>query len=272
MSLDDDTTDDGVPEMDTFQQLIDTDVDGLLDMPHKPTKVTSNDRLERAFLEIVEFRRTHGRLPSPSTREISERKLGARLDGILADDTKIKALTHLDELGLLTAPEAPGSIDELLDDDPLGLLADEHLHVPLSAMSSEDPPNLAAHRHGPEPIVDGSAEGEHGHCRSVGRAQDQSAVVEDLERDLGSISIQRRGIDASIVVIELARLLRDENRRRLRQVTVQKFVELVPYVEPGQHRRDEPDDGDEPDHHDQETSLQRTGSTHHVEGESRATM
>lgn len=120
-----DLPDDGAAVADPFQQLIDTDVDGLLDLPDKPTKVTSKDRLERAFLEIVEFRRTHGRLPSPTTREISERKLGARLDGILADDTKIDALIHLDDLGLLAVPEAPGSIEELLDDDPLGLLTDE---------------------------------------------------------------------------------------------------------------------------------------------------
>lgn len=125
MALDDGRAEDVVPEVDTFQQLIDTDVDGLLDLPDKPTKVTSSDRLERAFLEIVQFHRTHGRLPSPTTREISERKLGARLDGILADDTKIDALAHLDELGMLQVPEAPGSIEELLDDDPLGLLADE---------------------------------------------------------------------------------------------------------------------------------------------------
>lgn len=112
-------------EHDAFQKLLDSDVDGLLDMPEKPRKVTSSDRLERAFLEIVEFRRTHGRLPSPTTREISERKLGARLDGILADDNKIQALTHLDELGLLDVPEAPGSIDELLEHDPLDLLGDD---------------------------------------------------------------------------------------------------------------------------------------------------
>src|SRR5699024_9637804 len=98
---------------------------GLLDMPEKPKKVTSSDRLERAFLEIVEFRRTHGRLPSSTTREISERKLGARLDGIHADDGKVEALTHLDEFGLLELPKAPGSIDELLDDDSIDLLANE---------------------------------------------------------------------------------------------------------------------------------------------------
>ena len=91
MTSADDTTagSDRIVEHDAFQKLLDSDVDGLLDMPEKPKKVTSSDRLERAFLEIVEFRRTHGRLPSPTTREISERKLGARLDGILADDNKI---------------------------------------------------------------------------------------------------------------------------------------------------------------------------------------
>lgn len=77
------------------------DVDGLLDAPQKPKKVTSSDRLERAFLEIVEFRREHERVPSSTTREIAERKLGARLDGILANDEKIEALKHLDEFGLL---------------------------------------------------------------------------------------------------------------------------------------------------------------------------
>ncbi|NDK90416.1 GIY-YIG nuclease family protein [Gordonia desulfuricans] len=127
MTSADDTTagSDRIVEHDAFQKLLDSDVDGLLDMPEKPKKVTSSDRLERAFLEIVEFRRTHGRLPSPTTREISERKLGARLDGILADDNKIQALTHLDEFGLLDVPEAPGSIDELLEHDPLDLLGDD---------------------------------------------------------------------------------------------------------------------------------------------------
>lgn len=102
------------------------DVDGLLDAPQKPKKVTSSDRLERAFLEIVEFRREHERVPSSTTREIAERKLGARLDGILANDEKIEALKHLDEFGLLDAPEPPGSLDDLLDGDAIDdLLGDE---------------------------------------------------------------------------------------------------------------------------------------------------
>lgn len=108
-----------------FQSLLDSDVDGLLDVAEKPKKVTSNDRLERAFLEVVEFRRTHDRLPSSTTREIAERKLGARLDGILANEDKIAALKHLDEFGLLDTPEPPASIDDLIDSDDFDLLGDE---------------------------------------------------------------------------------------------------------------------------------------------------
>ena len=102
------------------------DVDGLLDAPQKPKKITSSDRLERAFLEIVEFRREHERVPSSTTHEIAERKLGARLDGILANDEKIEALKHLDEFGLLDAPQPPGSLDDLLDGDAIDdLLGDD---------------------------------------------------------------------------------------------------------------------------------------------------
>lgn len=112
------------PRLD-FQSLLDSDVDGLLDIAEKPRKVTSSVRLERAFSEIVEFRRAHDRLPSSTTREIAERKLGARLDGILADETKVTALKHLNEFGLLDASEPPASIGDLLDSDDFNLLGDD---------------------------------------------------------------------------------------------------------------------------------------------------
>lgn len=134
---------------DAFQRLLDADVEGLLDMPDKPQRITAGDRLERAFIEIVEFRRAHGRLPSSTTREISERKLGARLDGILANDEKIEALRHLDEFGLLEVPEAPASIDELLDADPLGLLGDDTGVLDVSGLPARRKPTPAhdvAHR------------------------------------------------------------------------------------------------------------------------------
>lgn len=109
----------------SIELLLESDVDGLLDAPQKPKKVTSADRLERAFLEIVEFRRAHGRVPDSHTRQIAERKLGARLDGILADEEKVTALKPLDEFGLLEVPNAPASLDDLLEGDDLGLLGDE---------------------------------------------------------------------------------------------------------------------------------------------------
>lgn len=100
--------------------------DELLNAPEKPKKITSSDRLERAFLEIVEFRRSKGRVPSSQTREIAERKLGARLDGFLANEAKAEAVKHLDEFGLLEAPAAPASLDELLESDDLDdLLGDD---------------------------------------------------------------------------------------------------------------------------------------------------
>ena len=120
--------------------LIDVDVDGLLDAPEKPRKVTSSDRLERAFLEIVEFRRAHDRVPSSTTREIAERKLGARLDGIIASEEKIAALRHLDEFGLLEVPKAPTSMDDLLDGDEFDLLADESGLLDVSDLPVRQPP------------------------------------------------------------------------------------------------------------------------------------
>lgn len=100
--------------------------DDLLIAPEKAPKITSSDRLERAFLEIVEFYKTNNRVPSSSTREIAERKLGARLDGFLANDERTAAVKHLDEFGLLDAAEAPTSIDELLEGEDLDeLLGDD---------------------------------------------------------------------------------------------------------------------------------------------------
>lgn len=119
---------------DVFQRLLDSDISGLLDAPEKPKKVTSSDRLERAFLEVADFRREHGRTPSSTTREIAERKLGARLDGILANKEKIATLEPLDEFGLLAEPEPPASIDDLLDSDDLDLLSDETGILDLSGL------------------------------------------------------------------------------------------------------------------------------------------
>lgn len=118
----------------SIEALLDSDVDGLLDAPQKPRKATTSDRLARAFLEIVEFRRTHGRTPDSTTRVIAERKLGARLEGILASEEKIAALKDLDEFGLLEVPDGPASIDDLLEGDEFNLLDDESGLLDLSGL------------------------------------------------------------------------------------------------------------------------------------------
>jgi hypothetical protein len=122
--------------------ILDSDVDGLLDTPEKAKKATSADRLERAFLEIVEFRRSQGRVPDSQTRTIAERKLGARLDGILADDQKIAALKPLDdEFGLLEVPEPPATLEDLLEGDDLDLLGDDSGLLDISDLPTRKPPS-----------------------------------------------------------------------------------------------------------------------------------
>lgn len=133
-----------------FQAVLDADVDGLLDAPEEPPKITSSDRLARAFLEIVEFYRAHGRVPSSITHEIAERKLGARLDGFLASEERATAVKHLDEFGLLEAPQAPASIDELLEGHDLDdLLGDDGGILDVSDLPvrrSSDAPDSVAKR------------------------------------------------------------------------------------------------------------------------------
>lgn len=129
--------------------LFDSDLDGLLDLPDKPQKISSSDRLERAFLDVLDFRRLKGRIPSSSTRDIAERRLGARLDGILADEEKVAALKPLDEFGLLELPDAPDSIEDLLHGDELGLLDDESGLLDVSALpvrKAPDSPDSVARR------------------------------------------------------------------------------------------------------------------------------
>lgn len=110
---------------DALDAIFDSDLDGLLDAPEKPKPVTSLDRLQRAFSEVVEFYREYDREPSSTTRDIAERKLGARLDGIRLDEDKKSKLLELDEFGLLAEAEAPESLDDVLDSDDFDLLGDD---------------------------------------------------------------------------------------------------------------------------------------------------
>jgi len=95
--------------------LFESDDEGLFEAPVKPRPITSEDRLERAFIEILEFYDKHKRRPDPDTREIAERKLGARLVGILNSEEKKQHLRHLDDVGLLAEPDVPETLKELFE-------------------------------------------------------------------------------------------------------------------------------------------------------------
>lgn len=140
MTEDHSGTEDFEVEFDSLQAIFDTDHE-LLNTAEKVKKVTPADRLERSFIEILNFVRQHEREPSATTREIEERKLGARLDGIRNSAAKIEALKSLDELQLLVEPEAPASLDDILSldggDDGLGLLDDPSGLLDVSALPAE---------------------------------------------------------------------------------------------------------------------------------------
>lgn len=100
----------------------------LLDEPEAPVRyrLSGRDRLERAFIEILEFVGDHGREPDPDCLQVPERKLGARLVGIRADEAKIEALRELDTLGLLAESPIEASFEDVLQGDDLaGLLDDD---------------------------------------------------------------------------------------------------------------------------------------------------
>lgn len=137
---------------DNLQAIFD-DAGDLLDLPEKPKKITTTDRLERSFIEIIEFVREHGHEPSATTREIAERKLGARLAGIRGNPEKVELLRDADEFGLLDEPQAPASLEDLLSldssDDGLGLLDDPTgLHdiasLPVETRGRTEPEEIAS--------------------------------------------------------------------------------------------------------------------------------
>ena len=94
--------------------LIAEDSSGILETPEKPRPVTEVDRLVKAFGEVNDFVEAHGREPDPDTMDIAERKLGARLVGIRASQSKVADLEEHDVHGLLTQVPAPTSLEDIL--------------------------------------------------------------------------------------------------------------------------------------------------------------
>jgi hypothetical protein len=140
--------DEELPPFENLQAIFDADDLGLLEAPRKSHIAAPRDRLEQSFLEIVEFVEKQGREPSASTTEVSERTLGARLEGIRMDPEKVEALAALDKWGLLASVDGPSSIGELLNDDQSGLLDD-----PLGVLDTSELPKLRRRQQAAESVA-----------------------------------------------------------------------------------------------------------------------
>ena len=121
-----------------LELILENDPQGLLDIKKKATGVISADaRLLASFEEINAFRQQHGDEPEKS-RNIDERKLYSRLEGLRANPEKVAELIAYDRYKLLGDVELPkpveiNDIEDILEDDVLGLLGDDS--------SSESDPN-----------------------------------------------------------------------------------------------------------------------------------
>ncbi len=110
-----------------LQEIIENDPLNLLEIRQAPAPITADERLVGSFREINTFVQKEGREPAES-RDIHERRLWSRLNGLREDPAKAAALCEHDEHGLLVdVPlledmETPGDI---LEHDPLGLLGGE---------------------------------------------------------------------------------------------------------------------------------------------------
>lgn len=109
-----------------MQAILHNDPLGLLAVkPNVSNGVSADERLLAAFEEINTFFEQHGREPIAS-RDIQERKLYSRLQGLRDDPEKVVSLQAADRFGLLAGIALPETkpietVGDVLD-DPLGLL------------------------------------------------------------------------------------------------------------------------------------------------------
>jgi hypothetical protein len=104
-----------------IQEIINNDPHGLLEIKLASKSITSDQRLEESFLEIVNFYKTHRKEPQ-EVNEINERKLAIRLKELKKNPEKIKLLKNLDTENLLGSAVEYKSVDDILDNDFLGIL------------------------------------------------------------------------------------------------------------------------------------------------------
>ena len=104
-----------------IQEIINNDPHGLLEIKSASKSITSDQRLEESFLEIVNFYKAHRKEPQ-EVDEINERKLAIRLKELKKNPEKIKLLKNLDTENLLGSAVEYKSVDDILDNDFLGIL------------------------------------------------------------------------------------------------------------------------------------------------------
>lgn len=109
-----------------MQAILHNDPLGLLEVKPKASNgMSADERLLAAFEEINTFFEQQGREPAIS-RDIQERKLYSRLQGLRDDPERAVSLQSVDRFGLLAGISLPElksieTVDDVLD-DPLGLL------------------------------------------------------------------------------------------------------------------------------------------------------
>lgn len=110
-----------------LEKIFNSDELNLLNVKYKASNAcTSDERLVRSFEEINDFVDKNGKAPETNTDNILERNLCYRLQGILEDVRKIKALKPYDKHNLLDVEyKIPETLDDIFSDDEFDLLSDE---------------------------------------------------------------------------------------------------------------------------------------------------
>lgn len=127
-----------------LEEMIAEDEFGILSAPVRSERITRDGRQIANFNEITTFVREHGRRPEQGTADMTEMTLAIRLRAIEEDSELRELLAPHDELNVLTEPEPPESLEELIASDDFGLLDEggediyELRHVPKPSAVRDD--------------------------------------------------------------------------------------------------------------------------------------
>ena len=127
-------------DVDWLRSIVEQDEFGLLVAPVKVAPPTADERVVASFQEICSFIEKQGHPPTNNPADVSEFQLYHRLQAFLGNSETWAALAPYDVYGLLTEPEPPESIDEILGSDVFGLL---------DSPGHEDAPDIFTLRHVP---------------------------------------------------------------------------------------------------------------------------